>query len=397
MTTRREFITLLGGAAAVWPISAGAQQPVRVKRIGLMADLQLRPIEGFRNRLRELGYIEGQNLIVEYRFAEGREERYSDFAAQLVALPVDLIVTWGTPAAFAAKRATTTIPIVLGGSGDVINTGLVSNLARPDANITGCDQGEFITLLGPHGRRAQTLDHLVANARLHKMNDAAALAVQIERPVIATEDRRSFDGYLARPAKGHGPGLVIFSEMWGVAPSKTEMAEDYARRGWCAYAPNMAHLLCGGLRRRLPRDEFPALRRFCPGVEEHEPQAARLAVDLRLDGRAAGDECGVADKAHLAIAAGRALVLRLSRAQGSKPRSLGVGEPRGVGIQKLVVEHRLQRGEIAAAHHRVALVLEGEDFLVVAHRQTSLAVSPRVELAPMPGTFTSSSQHLRLA
>ena len=134
---RRDFITLIGGAAAAWPIAAGAQQPVRVKRIGLMANLQLRPIEGFRNRLRELGYIEGQNLIVEYRFAEGSEERYSDFAAELVALPVDLIVTWGTPAAFAAKRATTTIPIVLGGIGDVINTGLVFNLARPDANITG--------------------------------------------------------------------------------------------------------------------------------------------------------------------------------------------------------------------------------------------------------------------
>src|SRR5262249_47454725 len=134
---RRQFITLLGGAAAAWPLAARAQQPVRVKRIGLMANLQLRPIESFRSRLRELGYIEGQNLIVEYRFAEGREERYSDFAAELVALPVDLIVTWGTPAAFAAKRATTTIPIVLGGIGDVINTGLVSNLARPDANITG--------------------------------------------------------------------------------------------------------------------------------------------------------------------------------------------------------------------------------------------------------------------
>jgi putative tryptophan/tyrosine transport system substrate-binding protein len=85
---RREFITLLGGAAA-WPIAVGAQQPVRVKRIGLMGNLQLRPIESFRNRLRELGYIEGQNLIVEYRFAEGREERYSGFAAELVALPVD--------------------------------------------------------------------------------------------------------------------------------------------------------------------------------------------------------------------------------------------------------------------------------------------------------------------
>src|SRR5262249_32191715 len=114
---RREFITLLGGAAAAWPIAAGTQQPGPGERLGVGTKLQLRPIEGFRNRLRELGYIEGQNLIVEYRFAEGREERYSDFAAELVALPVDLIVTWGTPAAFAAKRATTTIPIVLGGIG----------------------------------------------------------------------------------------------------------------------------------------------------------------------------------------------------------------------------------------------------------------------------------------
>src|SRR5262245_12581447 len=138
MIGRREFITLLGGAvAAAWPVVARAQQTARVKRIGLMGNLQLRPIESFRNRLRELGYIEGQNLIVEYRFAEGREERYSDFAAELVALPVDLIVTWRTPAAFAAKRATTTIHMVLAGMGDVINTGLVSNLARPDANITG--------------------------------------------------------------------------------------------------------------------------------------------------------------------------------------------------------------------------------------------------------------------
>ena len=71
------------------------------------------------------------------------------------------------------------------------------------------------------------------------MNDAAAPAIQIERPVIVTEDGRSFAGYLARPTNGRGPGLVIFSEMWGVAPSKTEMAEDYAKRGWCAYVPNM--------------------------------------------------------------------------------------------------------------------------------------------------------------
>src|SRR5262249_33872397 len=147
-------------------------------------------------------------------------------------------------------------------------------------------------------------------------------------------------------------------------------------------ARNRRPLLTGGLRRRLPRDEFPTLRRFCPGVEEHEPQAARLAVDLRFDGRATGDECGVAHEAYFAIAADRALVLRLARAQGSKPRSLGVGEPRGMSIQKLVVKHRLERGKIAAAHRRVALVFEGEDFLVAAHRQTSLAISARLVATP---------------
>src|SRR5215471_14521347 len=150
-------------------------------------------------------------------------------------------------------------------------------------------------------------------------------------------------------------------------------------------APVGRTLLGGWLRRRLPRDEFPALRRFCPGVEEHEPQAARLAVDLRLDRRATGDECGVAHETHLAIAAGHALVPPLSRAQGRKPRRLGVGEARGIGIKKLVVKHRLERGEIAAAHRRIALVLKGEDFLVAAHRRNlpcGFTTRFELELAP---------------
>ena len=134
---RREFITLLGGAAAVWPLKARAQQkPGGMRSIGLMSNLSLRPIERFRKKLQELGYIEGQNLIIEPRFAEGRDDRYPAFAAELVALPVDLIVAWGTPAALAAKRATNKIPVVIV-AGDVLNTGIVSNLARPGENITG--------------------------------------------------------------------------------------------------------------------------------------------------------------------------------------------------------------------------------------------------------------------
>jgi putative ABC transport system substrate-binding protein len=133
---RREFITLLGGAAAGWPVAARAQQTGRTKRIGLIASLPLRPIESFRRTLQQLGYVEGKNLGIEYRFAEGRDEQYPAFASELASLPTDLIVTWGTPAALAAKRATTKIPIVFV-AGDAVNTGIVSNLARPEGNITG--------------------------------------------------------------------------------------------------------------------------------------------------------------------------------------------------------------------------------------------------------------------
>ena len=138
---RREFITLLGGAAAapslLWPLTAArAQRPAGMRRIGLLASLPLRPIDSFRRRLQELGYAEGKNLVIEYRFAEGRDDQYPALASELTSLPVDLIVTWGTPAAFAAKRATATIPIVFV-AGDAVNTGLVSNLARPEGNITG--------------------------------------------------------------------------------------------------------------------------------------------------------------------------------------------------------------------------------------------------------------------
>jgi putative ABC transport system substrate-binding protein len=134
---RRNFIAGLGGAAALWPLAAYAQQAGRIRRIGLMASSLLPPIESFQKKLQELGYVEGKNLVVEYRFAEGADDRYPAFASELVSLPVDLIVTWGTPAAVAAKRATTKIPIVLGAVGDVVNTGIVSNLARPEGNITG--------------------------------------------------------------------------------------------------------------------------------------------------------------------------------------------------------------------------------------------------------------------
>ena len=133
---RREFVALLGGTVVAWPMAARAQQATGIKRIGLMGNLPLGPILRFRKRVLELGYVDGQNLVIESRFSEGRDDRYPAFAAELASLPLDVIVAWGTPAALAAKRVTTKTPIVIV-AGDVLHTGIVSNLARPEGNITG--------------------------------------------------------------------------------------------------------------------------------------------------------------------------------------------------------------------------------------------------------------------
>ena len=135
---RREVIALIGVAVATWPLMPRAQPvPGKLVRIGVLANAWWPPIKSLREGLRELGYVEGQNLKFEYRWAEGQNEQHPALAAELVAIPVDVIVTWGTPAALAAKRATSTIPIVMGAIGDPVRVGAVSNLARPGGNITG--------------------------------------------------------------------------------------------------------------------------------------------------------------------------------------------------------------------------------------------------------------------
>jgi len=137
---RRHFITLLGGAAA-WPLAAHAQQQGKIPRIGIIDDAPM--WNAFRQGLRDLGYLEGQNIAFEYRTADGVPERLAEAATDLVRRPVDIIVTYGTPSSIAAKAATTTIPIVMIGVGDVVRTGLVQGFAHPGGNITG------VTPLGP--------------------------------------------------------------------------------------------------------------------------------------------------------------------------------------------------------------------------------------------------------
>jgi putative tryptophan/tyrosine transport system substrate-binding protein len=137
------IINFVLGCLCVAPLTAVAQPPTHVHRIGALSGLDTTPgrdpyVEAFLEGMRTLGYVEGQNLVLEYRGAAGQYERFPDLAAELVRLPVDvLLVVGSTPAALAAKQATTTIPMVMAGVGDPVGSGLVASLARPGGNVTG--------------------------------------------------------------------------------------------------------------------------------------------------------------------------------------------------------------------------------------------------------------------
>jgi putative tryptophan/tyrosine transport system substrate-binding protein len=157
---RRAFITLVGGAAA-WPLAARAQQPAKVARIGVLGLASAAAVAPYVNAvragLRDLGYIEGKNLIIEYRFGDGKYDRLPDLAAQLVHLNVDVLVTFAAPGTQAAKSATVTIPIVMAVTADAVGTGLVASLARPGGNVTGT------TVLNPElmAKRLELLKEIV--------------------------------------------------------------------------------------------------------------------------------------------------------------------------------------------------------------------------------------------
>jgi putative tryptophan/tyrosine transport system substrate-binding protein len=162
---RREFIGLVSGAAA-WPVVARAQQPAKVARIGFLgnstAALEANLVGPFRDGLRDLGYLEGQNILIEYRWAEGQYERFPPLIAELIALKVDVIVTAGTPASLAVKRATTSVPVVMVAVGDPVATGLVASLARPGGNVTGLTS----TAEETEGKRCELLKEMIPKLSL---------------------------------------------------------------------------------------------------------------------------------------------------------------------------------------------------------------------------------------
>jgi putative ABC transport system substrate-binding protein len=189
MIKRREFITLLGGAAAAWPLAAGAQSG-RMPTIGFLGpaspSVASNLVAAFVNRLRELGWIEGQHLIIEYRWAQGRSERYAEIATEFVALKVDLIVTWASAPVLAAKQATVEIPIVFAAQMDPISAGVVASLSRPGGNVTGLSLQQTDTA----GKRLELLREAITSLRrLAIMGNVASPGVVLEIGEIETAAR----------------------------------------------------------------------------------------------------------------------------------------------------------------------------------------------------------------
>jgi putative tryptophan/tyrosine transport system substrate-binding protein len=183
VTTRRELLIALGAGALAAPLTSFAQKPAKVFRIGFLGQGSALAfasnVDALRAGLRDLGYVEGRNIVIEFRWAEGKSDRLANLAVELVRLKVDVIVTQGTPETLAAKRATTTIPIVMATAGDPVATGLVASLARPDGNVTGSaifsselmvKRLELLKEAFPHTRRVAVL--------LNPVNPVQGLSVQ---------------------------------------------------------------------------------------------------------------------------------------------------------------------------------------------------------------------------
>jgi putative ABC transport system substrate-binding protein len=186
---RRKFIAVLGGTAAAWPLAARAQQSGKLRTVGYLgsgtAAVQSRFALAFAQRMRELGWIEGETLAIEYRWGEGRNDRFDSYATEFVKLGVDAIVTSASAPVLAAKRATATIPIVFAANADPVGSGLVESFNRPGGNITGVSaqsadtpgrEIEFLRQLVPGLRRLAIIANAVSPGSMFEMKAAETVA-----------------------------------------------------------------------------------------------------------------------------------------------------------------------------------------------------------------------------
>jgi putative ABC transport system substrate-binding protein len=222
-------------------------------------------VEAFLQKLHDLGYAEGQNVSVEYRWAEGHDDRLAGLAAELVRSHVDVIVTTGTPAAFAAKQATTTIPIVMASAGDPVRSGLVASLARPGGNVTG------FTVLGPEleGKRLDLLKQAVPRISrvavlwnsgnpairfYYQETQAAARTLRVTLdPVVEVRLAEDLTGGLARIAAARPDALIVLADRFLLA-HRARIVEFASARRLPGMYPYRGYVDSGGLMSYAPSD-----------------------------------------------------------------------------------------------------------------------------------------------
>jgi ABC-type uncharacterized transport system substrate-binding protein len=223
---RREFITLLSGAAVAWPLAALAQQPERMRRIGVLIPLVAGDPEAqvrstvFAQTLQQLGWTVGRNLQIDYRFAGGEADRIRQYAAELVALAPDVIMTVGSITAAPMQQATRTIPIVFTNLADPVGAGIVQSLARPGGNATGFTNfeysmsGKWVELLkqiAPHVRRAAVLRDPTAAAGIGQFAaiQGVAQSLGVELMPVAVRDTAELERIIAAFARSANSGMIV--------------------------------------------------------------------------------------------------------------------------------------------------------------------------------------------
>jgi putative ABC transport system substrate-binding protein len=274
--TRREFITLLGSAAVAWPLAARAQQADRVRRIGVLANEPWPPLDGLRQGLREMGYVEGKNIRFEYRFARDHIERFSALAAELVGLQVDVIVAQGTPATLAARKATSSIPIVMS-AGDPVGAGLVANLARPGGNVTGLStQGaemeekrlELLKDLLPSLSRVAVLSNPANPACVISVDSArrGATALRLQLDVVDASEPGNLDSAFLAMTRTRPDAALVIADAF-LAAQRVPIAEFMLAQRLPAIYTYREHVDSGGLI-SYSTSYFDLFRREAPFIDK---------------------------------------------------------------------------------------------------------------------------------
>ena len=302
---RREFITLLSGATVAWPLAALAQQVGKLPTIGLLgvatASAWSRSMSAFLKRLQELGWAEGRTVAIEYRWAEGRRERFTEIAAEFVRLKVDVIVTAGG-AVIAAKQETSTIPIIFAVASDPVGSGLVASLARPGGNVTGLSVqagdlvGKRVRAIARDGPRSTTLG-VMANveypAAKHELSEVKATADAMGLGIAVLEIRRADEIAAAiETIKGRAEALYVAIDALTDAnrdriaalalaarlPMSPGFQEAIDAGGLVFYGPNVPSLFrqAAGLVDRILRGIKPA------DVPVEQPTKIDLVINLKV-------------------------------------------------------------------------------------------------------------------